>query len=79
MGPRSSERGNKHGDPNDADIGPLQWGRARLSAETRVRRQMASMSRDASLQWGRARLSAETRRALEVAEVGVSFNGAALV
>ncbi len=58
--------------------GPLQWGRARASAEMRSDglREIRPML---WLQWGRARASAEISRYHSLHPVRCSFNGAALV
>ncbi len=60
MGPRSCERGNGEGNrPGGANPLPLQWGRARASAEMSICVRAKTMV--AWLQWGRARASAEMR------------------
>src|SRR5579885_3202928 len=58
MGPRSDERGNScvNTTPNP-ELGGLQWGRARMSAEM-VLLQFPGIDL-IGLQWGRARMSAE--------------------
>ncbi len=58
MGPRSDERGNGFSPSQEAFLGvPLQWGRARMSAEIASRAEASAAA--AVLQWGRARMSAE--------------------
>ena len=78
MGPRSSERGNDSGTATlHSPVSGLQWGRARLSAET-----LMSPCRSASnalLQWGRALSSAETRTGAADERRRKAFNGAALL
>jgi hypothetical protein len=57
----------------------LQWGRARVSAETFLTQQRFVPGHGV-LQWGRARVSAETTMMREMPEEDrISFNGAALV
>src|SRR5690606_37588017 len=71
MGPRSCERGNSRIELRREFMASLlQWGRARVSAETPnlVRQRVASTE----LQWGRARVSAETFPTSVTDEFGVS-------
>src|SRR5438552_2685024 len=61
MGPRSRERGDQNGEAqiHVGDGATLQWGRARVSAETTGAAGRKACI-DEELQWGRARVGAET-------------------
>src|SRR5579885_3280556 len=79
MGPRSCERGNLPKPGGSWEPGPLQWGRARASAEITLR-MMHLLNYLFLLQWGRARASAEMPRlASPSSDSSRCFNGAALV
>src|SRR5665213_2242201 len=78
MGPRSGERGRAPPSPPPGfTIEPLQWGRARGSAEGLAG--IATLLLSWLLQWGRARGSAEGPHRLHRPALRLSrFNGAAL-
>jgi len=77
MGPRSGERGENAWDAEtDHALRSLQWGRARVSAESTLAGNLTVQQ--SVLQWGRARVSAERTRRRSAVRAQASFNGAAL-
>ena len=59
MGPRSHERGNSDNIQGARSIGPLQWGRVLMNAETTSFGRLFGFG-PGGLQWGRVLMNAET-------------------